>query len=122
MGQNTIYRSNQSKINACANNSNFSNVILGDSKKFNECNPSNGILQISNEHEKQMNTKHKNTNITEKADVPAEGTHDGRSYSDEKLIEIIDQSLEMMDKDYDGYVSFPEFVATQESLRKANGP
>lgn len=56
--------------------------------------------------------------ITDKADVPIED-QDGRSYSDEKLIEIIDQSLQIMDKDLDGYVSFPEFVSTQESLKRA---
>lgn len=61
---------------------------------------------------------HNNNNITDKADVPIED-QDGRSYSDEKLIEIIDQSLQIMDKDLDGYVSFPEFVSTQESLKRA---
>lgn len=46
--------------------------------------------------------------------VDADGSH---TYTDEKLSEIIDQSLKIMDTDYDGYVSFPEFVKTQQDMK-----
>lgn len=38
-------------------------------------------------------------------------------YTDEKLSEIIDHSIQIMDTDFDGYVSFPEFVKTQETMK-----
>lgn len=56
------------------------------------------------------------TNITDKAGVPIDD-QDGKSYSDEKLIELIDQSLQIMDTDLDGFVSFPEFVSAQASMK-----
>lgn len=46
--------------------------------------------------------------------VDEDGSH---TYTDEKLIEIIDQSLKIMDTDHDGYVSFPEFVKTQQDMK-----
>lgn len=49
--------------------------------------------------------------------VDADGSH---SYTDEKLSEIIDQSLKIMDADSDGYVSFPEFVKTQQDMKNNN--
>lgn len=61
-----------------------------------------------------------NTNITDKDEVPDGDLADG-TYSDEKLIQIIDQSLEYMDKDRDGYISFPEFVSVQEAMKKSSG-
>lgn len=64
-----------------------------------------------------MNTD--KTPIPDKADVPIDN-QGAQSYTDEKLIEIIDQSLDIMDKDLDGYVSFPEFVAVQDSMKQAN--
>lgn len=56
------------------------------------------------------------SSIPEKDNKPvdAEGSH---TYTDEKLIEIIDQSLKIMDTDFDGYVSFPEFVKTQQDMK-----
>lgn len=71
-------------------------------------------------NKKNKKNEHKHTNLTDKADVPIDD-QDGKSYSDEKLIEIIDQSLQIMDKNNDGYVSFPEFVSTQESLKQSDG-
>lgn len=32
-------------------------------------------------------------------------------------MEIIDQSLKIMDTDYDGFVSFPEFIKTQQAMK-----
>lgn len=57
--------------------------------------------------------------ITEKDNKPVddEGSH---TYTDEKLSEIIDQSLKIMDTDLDGYVSFPEFVKTQNDMKQNN--
>lgn len=54
--------------------------------------------------------------ITEKDKKPVDA--DGsQTYTDEKLSEIIDQSLQIMDTDLDGYVSFPEFVKTQQDMK-----
>lgn len=59
--------------------------------------------------------------ITEKDNKPVDA--DGsQTYTDEKLIEIIDQSLKIMDTDFDGYVSFPEFVKTQEDMKTNADP
>lgn len=46
--------------------------------------------------------------------VDADGS---QVYTDEKLSEIIDHSIRIMDTDFDGYVSFPEFVQTQENMK-----
>lgn len=56
------------------------------------------------------------TSITEKDNKPVD-EEGSQTYTDEKLIEIIDQSLKIMDTDYDGYVSFPEFVKTQQDMK-----
>lgn len=54
--------------------------------------------------------------ITEKDNKPVDA--DGsQTYTDEKLIEIIDQSLKIMDTNFDGFVSFPEFVKTQQDMK-----
>lgn len=54
--------------------------------------------------------------ITEKDNKPVDA--DGsETYTDEKLSEIIDQSLKIMDTDHDGYVSFPEFVKVQQDMK-----
>lgn len=56
------------------------------------------------------------SSITEKDNKPVD-EEGSQTYTDEKLIEIIDQSLKIMDTDYDGYVSFPEFVKTQQDMK-----
>lgn len=59
-------------------------------------------------------------NFTEKDNKPVDS--DGsQTYTDEKLSEIIDQSLSIMDADLDGYVSFPEFVKTQQDMKQSAG-
>lgn len=57
--------------------------------------------------------------FTDKNDKPVDESGD-QTYTDEKLIDIIDQSLAIMDKDNDGCVSFPEFIQTQEDMKRAS--
>lgn len=67
-------------------------------------------------HQNHKNEKNQKQ-ITDKSGEPVDDHH-GQIYSDEKLIEIIDQSLDIMDTNSDGYVSYSEFITAQESLRK----
>lgn len=57
--------------------------------------------------------------ILEKDNKPVD-TDGSDTYTDEKLSEIIDQSLKIMDTNNDGYVSFPEFVKTQQDMKNSN--
>ncbi|XP_031617653.1 nuclear transcription factor Y subunit beta isoform X4 [Contarinia nasturtii] len=83
----------------------FHYFTMHDSDKNNKLDGSELIKSLIHWHEKDN----------------APGVEDGSStYTDEKLSEIIDQSLKIMDTNNDGYVSFPEFVKTQQDMKVAN--
>ncbi|XP_055323556.1 nuclear transcription factor Y subunit beta isoform X7 [Sitodiplosis mosellana] len=80
----------------------FHYFTMHDSDKNNKLDGSELIKSLIHWHEKDNKP------------VDADGSD---TYTDEKLSEIIDQSLKIMDSDYDGYVSFPEFVKTQQDMK-----
>lgn len=54
--------------------------------------------------------------IADKKEIPAGDLTDG-TYSDDRLIEIVDQSMAFMDKDKDGYITYAEYMSVSDSFK-----